>query len=240
LLVIHGDIAAELGKKDVKCSIHIAWHNELYEAIEQAVDEIKSDWVIKHISDETGSLNPFTMPTDRHVLRYCHAPLLLVKQSHWTNHPILAAVDPTVTDPKHIALNDQILEYSKMLAHVTQTQAHAVNTFEPPGMNLASPSVDLPGLDYGVLRQDMIKNHTEKMHTLLTNNRFLTEHIHVVEGQAETAIKQLATELEAQIVVLGTVERTGLAANFIGNTAENILAGLTCEILTIKPDEKDK
>ncbi|MFT6952272.1 MAG: universal stress protein E [Paraglaciecola sp.] len=71
------DIAATLGKKGVKCSINIAWHNELHEAMDE----------IKHISDETGSLNHFTIPTDRHLLRYCHAPLLLVKQSHWTNQP---------------------------------------------------------------------------------------------------------------------------------------------------------
>ncbi|MFT6952271.1 MAG: nucleotide-binding universal stress UspA family protein [Paraglaciecola sp.] len=125
-----------------------------------------------------------------------------------------------------------------MLAPVIETQAHAVNTFEPPGINLASPSVDLPGLDYGVLRQKIIKHHTEKMHTLLTNNGFLTEHMHLVEGQAETAIQQFSKKLKTQLVVQGTVRRTGLAATFIGNTAENILAGLTCEILTIKPDVK--
>jgi universal stress protein E len=62
--------------------------------------------------------------------------------------------------------------------------------------------------------------------------------MHLVEGQAETAIQQLSKKLKTQLVVQGTVGRTGLAATFIGNTAENILAGLTCEILTIKPDVK--
>jgi universal stress protein E len=227
------DIAATLDKKGIKCSINMAWHRELHEAIEQAVDELQPDLVIKHISAKTGSLNPFAMPTDRHLLRYCHAPLLLVKQSRWTNNPILAAVDPMAADPKHIALNHQVLEYSKMLAHVTETEAHAVNTYEAPIM---SPSVDLPGIDYEVLRQETGKIHTEKMHQLLTENNFSTEHMHVVQGRPDIAIDQLANELEAQIVVLGTVGRTGLSAAFIGNTAENILASLTCEILTIKPE----
>jgi universal stress protein E len=227
------DVAASLDKKGIKCSVNIAWHRELHEAIEKAVDELQPDLVIKRITDETGSLNPFTMPTDRHLLRYCHAPLLLVKQSRWTNSPILAAVDPMTADPKHIALNHQVLEYSKMLAHVTETQTHAVNTYEAPIM---SPSVDLPGIDYEALRQETGKMHTEKMQKLLTDNDFSTEHMHVVQGRPDVAIKQLADELEVQVVVLGTVGRTGLAATFLGNTAENILASLNCEILTIKPE----
>jgi universal stress protein E len=226
------NIAENLDKKGIKCSVNIAWHKELHEAIEQAVEDVRPDLVIKHISDDTGSLNPFAMPTDRHLLRYCHAPLLLVKQSRWTANPILAAVDPMAFDDKHMALNQQILEFTKMLAQVTQAQPHTINTYRSIRH---LPSVDLPGLDYDTLRKETATAHRQKMQNLLASHDFLSEHMHVVEGQADIEIPRVANELEAQIVVLGTVGRTGLAATFLGNTAEHILAKLNCEILTLKP-----
>ncbi|WP_240772915.1 BtpA/SgcQ family protein, partial [Salmonella enterica] len=41
----------------------------------------------------------------------------------------------------------------------------------------------------------------------------------------------------AGIVVLGTVGRTGLSAAFLGNTAEQVIDHLRCDLLVIKPDE---
>ena len=60
----------------------------------------------------------------------------------------------------------------------------------------------------------------------------------VVEGSPEAAIAKTAQDISAQLVILGTVGRTGLAAAFIGNTAERVLAELSCEVLALKPDSK--
>lgn len=230
------DIAETLGRRGINCSVHVTWHKELQEAIEQVVDELQPDLVIKRISAEPDSLNPFAMPIDRHLLRYCHAPLLLVKGSHWTNKPILAAVDPTATDPQHVALNHHVLEFTTMLAKISGSPAHTVNTYETPE---TIPVSTLPGIDYEAIKLDLQQIHSEKMQKLLTPYNFKAEQVHLIEGRADIAIRCMAKELDAQLMVLGTVGRTGLSATFIGNTAEKILAHLRCEILTVKPESSE-
>ncbi|MFT5313284.1 MAG: universal stress protein E [Paraglaciecola sp.] len=230
-------IAAELDKKGIKCSVRVVWHRELQEAIEEAVIELEPDLVIKRISADAGSHNPFTMPVDRHLLRYCPAPLLLVLEAVWAKGPILAAVDPMTNDPAHIALNHDVLEYTKMLGHLTENAIHSVNTFETPAM---SPAIDLPGIDYDLMRKDTAAMHQKKMALLMTEHAFEVDNIHLAEGSAEIAIAHTAKDIKAQIVVLGTVGRKGLAAALFGNTAERVLAKLSCEVLAIKPNIPSK
>jgi universal stress protein E len=227
-------LADALDQKGVNCSVNVAWHRELHEAIEQIVEELEPDLVIKRISADSSSVNPFTMPVDRHLLRYCKAPLLLIKQSQWLRNPLLAAVDPNATDEQHKTLNQNILEYAKTLAHMTETQLHTVNTYETPNMS-SSMGIGWPNIDFHNIKRDTETTHQEKMKTLLEQHNLLDNPYHVVEGQADYAIPKLAEQIDAQLVVLGTVGRTGLSAAFIGNTAEHILANLSCEILTLKP-----
>ena len=44
-------------------------------------------------------------------------------------------------------------------------------------------------------------------------------------------------ETGADLVVMGTVARTGVPGFFIGNTAERIVSRLRCSALTVKPGE---
>lgn len=227
-------LADDLDNKGISCSVNVAWHRELHEAIEEIVDELEPDLVIKRISAKTSNINPFTMPTDRHLLRYCKAPLLLVRDSHWAKNPILAAIDPTAIDKEHITLNHSILEYSKMLAHITATQLHTVNTFETPSM---APTMEVgwANIDFQSIRADISHAHKLKMETILKEHDLFINPIHVVEGQADIAIPDTAKKIDAQLLILGTVGRTGLSGAFVGNTAEHILANMNCDILTITP-----
>ena len=227
-------LADTLDQKGVNCSVNVAWHRELHKAIEQIVNEIEPDLVIKRISADVSSINPFTMPIDRYLLRYCKAPLLLVKQSHWLSTPLLAAVDSNAKDEQHKTLNQNILEYSKMLAHMTETQLHTVNTYETPSM-ASSMDAGWANIDFQSIKKDTENAHQEKMKILLEQHNLLDNHYHVIEGRADYTIPKLAEQIDAQLMVLGTVGRTGLSAAFLGNTAEHVLAHLTCEILTLKP-----
>jgi universal stress protein E len=227
-------LADVLDKKGVSCSVNVAWHRELHEAIEEIVDELEPDLVIKRITADSSNFNPFAMPVDRHLLRYCKAPLLLIRGSHWQENPILAAIDPTTNDQKHIALNHNILEYSKMLAHITKTQLHSVNTFETPNIG---PSMDVgwANIDFQSIKVDTSNAHKNKMESLLKEHDLFINPYHVIEGPAEIAIPKIAKKIDAQLLILGTVGRTGLSGAFIGNTAEHILANMSCDILTLKP-----
>ncbi|MGL4219944.1 MAG: universal stress protein, partial [Shewanella sp.] len=59
---------------------------------------------------------------------------------------------------------------------------------------------------------------------------------HVKEGLPEDVIPELAEQLDAELVILGTVGRTGFSAALIGNTAEHVIDSINCDLLAIKPD----
>jgi nucleotide-binding universal stress UspA family protein len=59
----------------------------------------------------------------------------------------------------------------------------------------------------------------------------------VIKGHAQNVVPEIARNLAVDLVVMGTVARTGIAGFFMGNTAESILTQLDCSVLTIKPPE---
>lgn len=226
-------LAENIKHPNVTYTVHLSWHRELHEAIEQIVEEIKPDLVIKHISADADSHNPFTMPVDRHLLRYCNAPLLLVNDMNWKPGPILAAVDPTATDDAHKLLNQEIIFAANTLAALTNTSVHLINSYETPTL---SPSLDLPNFDVQQMCANAAHWHATQMHSLVDQQGFSKDHIHVVAGAPEDVIPQIASQIHAQLVVLGTVGRTGIAAAFLGNTAERVLSKLKVEVLALKPN----
>lgn len=76
-------------------------------------------------------------------------------------------------------------------------------------------------------------NHTE-VHLV---GAYPVTPINIAIELPEEVIPDLAEHLQAGIVVLGTVGRTGLSAAFLGNTAEQVIDHLRCDLLVIKPDE---
>jgi hypothetical protein len=60
--------------------------------------------------------------------------------------------------------------------------------------------------------------------------------LHLLKGEAENVIPELAEKENVDLIVLGTVGRSGIPGFFIGNTAESILNQANCSVLTLKPE----
>jgi nucleotide-binding universal stress UspA family protein len=63
----------------------------------------------------------------------------------------------------------------------------------------------------------------------------LSPRFNLQRGDAIHVIPESARQLHADLVVMGTVARTGISGFFIGNTAEAILEQVQCSVLAIKP-----
>jgi len=55
-------------------------------------------------------------------------------------------------------------------------------------------------------------------------------------GPVDKVITSQAAKARAQVVVMGTVARSGLKAKLLGNTAESVLQDLNTDVLALKPD----
>lgn len=60
--------------------------------------------------------------------------------------------------------------------------------------------------------------------------------MHHARGRPDRTIPQLIDSLEVDILVMGTVARTGIPGFIIGNTAENTLREIRCSLLALKPN----
>jgi nucleotide-binding universal stress UspA family protein len=57
----------------------------------------------------------------------------------------------------------------------------------------------------------------------------------LLKGDATQSIAALATELSTDLIVMGTIGRTGVSGLLIGNTAEDVLQTAHASVLTVKP-----
>ena len=64
----------------------------------------------------------------------------------------------------------------------------------------------------------------------------LNHRLHFLKGDPAALITDLAAEHAIDLIVMGTICRTGVAGFFIGNTAENVLQQVDCSVLTVKPE----
>jgi nucleotide-binding universal stress UspA family protein len=67
----------------------------------------------------------------------------------------------------------------------------------------------------------------------LRDKRVVVEH-RLVEGEAAAAILAVAEGVKADVIVLGTHGRTGLARLVMGSVAEQVLRRAPCPVLTVK------
>ena len=64
---------------------------------------------------------------------------------------------------------------------------------------------------------------------------YLNPQVHLVEGYPGAMICRTAEMLKADVVVMGTVARTGIPGILMGNTAEDTIQNLDCTLLALKP-----
>ena len=221
-------------KPDITISSRVVWHNRPFEAIIEQVIQENYDLVIKgtHQHDKFKSV-VFT-PTDWHILRKCPCPVLLVKEHEWpSNGNILAALNVGSDEAEHHSLNIKITKEAKKLAELIQGNVHLVNSFPGTPVNIA---IEIPEFNSTEYNDTMLKHHEQAMIAHANQFDISVTNTHVEEGLPETVIEQVASKIDAELVILGTIGRTGISAALIGNTAEHVIDQLNCDVLALKPD----
>ena len=79
--------------------------------------------------------------------------------------------------------------------------------------------------------------HEQWFRELLEHFSFddLRVQLHMLKGEAGDLIPWLAWKKHIDVIIMGTVCRTGIPGLFIGNTAEKVLRQVDCSVLTVKP-----
>ena len=184
--------------------------------------------------------------TDMHLMRKCPCPVWIIKPTeHHKYRRILGAVDLDSEGPVTDVLNRQILEMSTSLALAEFSEVHIVHACELVGeaflrsqrSDVSDAEVDAMFVEEVSARRRWLENLVNTYGSKADKKAvdILEPQLHVIKGHAKDIVPEIARELAVDLVVMGTVARTGIAGFFMGNTAESILAQLDCSVLTLKP-----
>lgn len=221
--------------EDVNISSKVVWHNRPFESIINEVLNENYDLVIKGTHEHDKLKSVIFTPTDWHILRKCPCPILLVKDHSWPiNGKIIAALNIASDMPEHISLNNDITNVAQSLAHLTQAELHLVNSYPGAPVNI---SIEIPEFNSLEYCHTMRKHHQKSMAAHIKKFNVPIKETHVKEGLPEDVIEAVSKELDAELVVLGCIGRTGFSAALIGNTAEHVIDQLNCDLLAIKPKD---
>ncbi|MBL1385144.1 MAG: universal stress protein UspE [Colwellia sp.] len=212
----------------------VVWHNRPYEAIIETVIDQNYDLVIKSTHQHGALKSVIFTPTDWHLVRKCPSPVLFVKEMAWPeNGNILAAVNAVSENDQHIALNKRIIKDAQFLCELANAKLNLVNAYPATPINIA---IEIPEFNPSLYNESVKKHHIESTNALATKFTLTTEQCFIEEGLPEDVIPDIANRLNSELVVIGTVGRTGLSAALVGNTAEHVIDSLDCDVLALKPD----
>jgi nucleotide-binding universal stress UspA family protein len=208
------------------------------------------DLVIR-AAENPGWLDRLLGSDDMHLLRKCPCPVWLVRcEAPMPYRRVLAAVDvddsyaPDERATRH-ALNREVLELASALALSEFAELHVASAWDAIGESfLRGAFMHTPDDAVAAYVEQSRQRNARSLDVLMEELTeflgkdavgYLEPKTHLVKGGARREIPALAKQLEVDLVVMGTVARTGIPGVIMGNTAEAILGQLDCSVLAIKP-----
>jgi universal stress protein E len=215
-------IAARARLHTSKVSVVAEWDYPVYEAIVRRAIRSGADLVIaerhagRHVAPGLLKL------ADWELLRLSPVPVLLVRRAQPYHRPtILTALDPSRAFAKPANLDREILRLGNLVVNGLRGQLHAVHACLP---RLTRKRASSAAAEAKV-----------RLDEVLEASRVSPERRHLVTGRPSDSVLDVAGRLHADIVVAGAISRSGLMRLLSGNTAEELLNRLPCDLLIVKP-----
>lgn len=122
-----------------------------------------------------------------------------------------------------------VIDKAADLARVNQAKLSIVHVVEPLTFAYAG---DIP-VDLSATQAAMLE-HSEKQLEVFTHGiAYPITYSKVVTGQTASEMRQLADEIGADLIVVGSHGRHGLAL-LLGSTASDLIHGARCDVLAIR------
>lgn len=190
---------------------------------------------------------------DMQLLRACPCPVWITRPGEQTNYAnILVAIDINVDADAEATRsplaerdrNQQLLALACSLALSDFATLQILHVWDAPGEAVIRTWSDDPGAMATRYVNDEYARHQRALndvdawlrdHLGAETYQYLAPRFHLHRGMPATAIPEAAQQLQADVVLMGTVARVGIAGLLIGNTAEAVLEQLTCAVLAVKP-----
>lgn len=201
------EVLASYSDADVDIEPVVEWHSDWRDGICIAAEREKVGIVVKRASGNPNAL----ASSDRRLIRGLEgSALFLVKHDPIeVVKNVLIAIDFNATDDAHKAINTAIIKLGQSLRdNGDSIELHSISAHE---------------------KAEGFK-HPPDIAKILDVTR---AQAHVCRGAAGEVIPDMANKIGADLVIVGSVGRRGLAGVTIGNTAEKILTDIKADVLVL-------
>jgi nucleotide-binding universal stress UspA family protein len=234
------DIVIEpLRQQGLDVRVKLLFGKPFLEIIREVLRE-NHDLVMKTAQGEGGLKGMLFGSTAMHLMRKCPCPVWVVKRGENERFDrIIAAVDPDPLDEQRNQLNFKIMDLATSLAKIEQSILLVVHAWSLYGETiLRSGRGRMNREEIDTMVREAEAEHKERLNNLLQKYKLqdLKHRVHLIKGEAGRVIPELAEKKRADLIVMGTLSRSGVAGFLIGNTAEKIIHEVDCSVLTVKPD----
>ena len=180
------------------------------------------------------------------LLRKCPCPVLIVKPSaNASFQKILAPVDPETLEEETTKTGEhgdfiyrKVMDISIAMARMENSHLDIFHCWFLPGETLLASGrtrIDPDNLDH--MRMLAEKIHTRKISVLLAEYDLsdIRHSVVVLKGEPGEMIVDYSDKNGIDLIVMGTIGRSGLSGLLMGSTAEKVIERVNCSVLTIKP-----
>ncbi len=228
--------------------------NDSFIDVIKKVNKHKFDLLIKPSKNE-GLMGKIFGSNDMEYLRQCPCPVWLINpesEENKQNPSVIAAVDvdekyPDAERDTREQLNLAVVSAAVTLAMAKGCSLKLVSIWPAPSESRLRHSAYIKeSLDdvnaYVKKLADTHKQNLDAFMTSILNNlgkeviQYISPESISIKGNPREILPKYANQINAELVVMGTVARVGVSGLIIGNTAENILYRLNQSVLAIKPE----
>ena len=221
-------LAEPLRAEGLAVAVDARWDYPLHDSIVRKTVDAGADLVIKDTHYHSVLKRSIFSNTDWSLIRNCGATLWLVKPRAPGQRPcFIAAVDPLHERDKPAGLGGAL-----------SGEVHVFHAFDvAAALAVTTDAMSMPiALPLNELTDAMRAEHTEAVARLCKQHDVPPERTHVHQGGTRQLLLALTEQLRADAVVMGAVSRSGLKGLFLGNTAEDVLDRLHCDLIIVKPE----
>jgi nucleotide-binding universal stress UspA family protein len=175
--------------------------------------------------------------TNLRLLRKCPVPVWVLGSSPDSSpKTIAAAIDVQNTNPENLELNKRILNHAAEIGDRYSAVLHLVQAWELYGEGMLIRKDGLDAVDRA--REQYRESIDQSVGELLApfRKRGIEFECALLNGAPERAIPAFVQDRGIDLLVMGTVGRSGISGLIMGNTAETVLKNVTCSVLALKPE----
>jgi universal stress protein A len=125
--------------------------------------------------------------------------------------------------------SSQMVQRARAVASSAAAQLHIIHVIEPLSFAYGG---DIP-MDFSGIQDEIYQQASQQLQRFAQSSSIDDAHRHIVMGRPEVEIHAKAEELNADLIVVGSHGRHGLAL-LMGSTANGVLHGAKRDVLAVR------